>query len=138
MVQAPLCLPFFSTQRSTSKYEKELRTLGKWEETKIAVDAWFKARKLTKPRYREDKLPKGHNGTGLLFLGIPSCEIVPRDLYDQITERVLRTVRGTIQADILKEDQAQNTCIFSTEFSLRMMGDCQEYFINHDIKISIA
>ena len=46
----------------------------------------------------------------------------------------LSTVRGTVQADILKEDQGQNTCIFSTEFSLKVMGDIQEYFVQHDIK----
>src|SRR3974390_3444326 len=46
----------------------------------------------------------------------------------------LETVRGTVQADILKEDQGQNTCIFSTEFALKMMGDIQEYFVHHDVR----
>ncbi len=51
-----------------------------------------------------------------------------------VQAEVLRTVRGTVQADILKEDQAQNTCIFSTEFALRMMGDIQAYFVEHDVR----
>jgi methylmalonyl-CoA mutase len=52
----------------------------------------------------------------------------------EIEARTLSTVRGTVQADILKEDQGQNTCIFSTEFSLKVMGDVQEYFIEHDVR----
>ena len=54
--------------------------------------------------------------------------------YGEIRECTLQTVRGTVQADILKEDQGQNTCIFSTEFALRMMGDIQAYFIDHKVR----
>jgi methylmalonyl-CoA mutase len=57
----------------------------------------------------------------------------PKEL-EQIKAKTLSAVRGTVQADILKEDQGQNTCIFSTEFSLKVMGDIQEYFITHDVK----
>ena len=53
---------------------------------------------------------------------------------DEIKRKTLHVVRGTVQADILKEDQGQNTCIFSTEFALRMMGDIQQYFIDHDVR----
>ncbi|WP_096185903.1 fused isobutyryl-CoA mutase/GTPase IcmF [Evansella halocellulosilytica] len=53
---------------------------------------------------------------------------------EEIKARTLSTVRGTVQADILKEDQGQNTCIFSTEFALRMMGDIQQYFIDHKVR----
>ncbi|MBM3391367.1 MAG: methylmalonyl-CoA mutase [Betaproteobacteria bacterium] len=56
------------------------------------------------------------------------------DEADKIREWTLSNVRGTVQADILKEDQGQNTCIFSTEFALKMMGDIQEYFVHHDVK----
>ncbi|MHB1373429.1 MAG: fused isobutyryl-CoA mutase/GTPase IcmF [Thauera sp.] len=56
------------------------------------------------------------------------------DELQKIKEWTLSTVRGTVQADILKEDQGQNTCIFSTEFALKMMGDIQEYFVHHDVK----
>ncbi|MBT5003815.1 MAG: methylmalonyl-CoA mutase family protein [Porticoccaceae bacterium] len=54
--------------------------------------------------------------------------------YEKLRANALSAVRGTVQADILKEDQGQNTCIFSTEFSLRMMGDMQQYFIDKDIR----
>ena len=56
------------------------------------------------------------------------------DEYQSLRSNTLKRVRGTVQADILKEDQGQNTCIFSTEFSLRMMGDMQQYFINEQIR----
>src|SRR5690606_13205382 len=55
-------------------------------------------------------------------------------VYNELKARALNSVRGTVQADILKEDQAQNTCIFSTEFSLKLMGDVQEYFIHHKVR----
>ncbi|WP_370262208.1 fused isobutyryl-CoA mutase/GTPase IcmF [Limnobacter sp.] len=54
--------------------------------------------------------------------------------YAAIKAATLKAVRGTVQADILKEDQGQNTCIFSTEFSLRVMGDIQQYFIDHEVR----
>jgi methylmalonyl-CoA mutase len=56
------------------------------------------------------------------------------DEFDKIRAWTLSSVRGTVQADILKEDQGQNTCIFSTEFSLKVMGDIQEYFVTHDVR----
>src|SRR5690606_30808893 len=52
----------------------------------------------------------------------------------KLREATLATVRGTVQADILKEDQGQNTCIFSTEFALKMMGDIQEHFVAHNVR----
>jgi isobutyryl-CoA mutase len=79
-------------------------------------------------------LPKGNDGLGLLLLGITGDEILPQDIYNKIKENTLCNVRGTVQADILKEDQAQNTCIFSTEFSLKMMGDMQDYFIRNNVR----
>jgi methylmalonyl-CoA mutase len=79
-------------------------------------------------------LPPGNNGLGLLLLGITGDEILAPDVYEKIKAHALSSVRGTVQADILKEDQAQNTCIFSTEFSLRVMGDVQEYFIQHKVR----
>lgn len=77
--------------------------------------------------------PPDHNGLGLLLLGITGDEVLPADIYDDIRRQALERVRGTVQADILKEDQAQNTCIFSTEFSLKLMGDMQQYFVDHNI-----
>jgi methylmalonyl-CoA mutase len=79
-------------------------------------------------------LPDGNNGLGLLLLGITGDEVLPPDVYQKIKSYALSAVRGTVQADILKEDQAQNTCIFSTEFSLRVMGDVQDYFIRNKVR----
>lgn len=79
-------------------------------------------------------LPAGNNGLGLRLLGLSGKDVLPDDIYSQIKAKALATVRGTVQADILKEDQAQNTCIFSTEFALKLMGDVQEYFINNKIQ----
>ncbi len=79
-------------------------------------------------------LPEGNTGLGLLLLGITGDQVLPADIYQKIKTDTLSKVRGTVQADILKEDQAQNTCIFSTEFSLRLMGDMQQYFINNDVQ----
>jgi methylmalonyl-CoA mutase len=79
-------------------------------------------------------LPAGSDGLGLMLLGVTGDQVLEKDVYEGIRERTLNLVRGTVQADILKEDQAQNTCIFSTEFSLRLMGDVQEYFIDNKVR----
>lgn len=130
---APTILAFFFNAAIDFEMEKQLRESGQWEQTQKAIDDWFKKHELPRPTYRAENLPKGHNGIGLGFLGLPSSEIVPKEQYEAVKEHVLKNIRGTVQADILKEDQAQNTCIFSTEFALRMMGDCQQYFIDHQI-----
>ncbi len=130
---APTLLAYFFNAAIDFEVEKELRAQKQWEKTEHAIATWFKEHGLAQPQYRAGELPYGHSGVGLGFLGIPSSIIIAKDFYEDIKARVLKNIRGTIQADILKEDQAQNTCIFSTEFSLRMMGDCQEYFINHHI-----
>ncbi|HUR30006.1 MAG TPA: methylmalonyl-CoA mutase family protein [Saprospiraceae bacterium] len=86
-----------------------------------------------RPQY-DSAIPEGHNGLGLMLIGITGDEVLEPEIYNQLKSKALNSVRGTVQADILKEDQAQNTCIFSTEFSLRLMGDMQEYFINENIR----
>ncbi|MEO1263091.1 MAG: methylmalonyl-CoA mutase family protein [Bacteroidota bacterium] len=88
---------------------------------------------LERPSYKGE-IPEGNNGLGLLLLGITGDQILPADIYNQLKAKALNSVRGTVQADILKEDQAQNTCIFSTEFSLKLMGDVQEYFIGNKVR----
>lgn len=93
----------------------------------------YEERGLPRPGYHGD-LPPGHDGLGLLLLGITGDEVLPPEIYQQIKTKALAAVRGTVQADILKEDQAQNTCIFSTEFSLRLMGDVQEYFVQNQVR----
>ena len=79
-------------------------------------------------------MPEGNNGLGLMLLGVTGDQVLPNEVYQSIKAKTLTQVRGTVQADILKEDQAQNTCIFSTEFALRLMGDVQEYFINQKVR----
>ena len=69
-----------------------------------------------------------------MLLGVTGDQVLPADVYATIKAKTLTQVRGTVQADILKEDQAQNTCIFSTEFALRLMGDVQEYFITDKVR----
>jgi methylmalonyl-CoA mutase len=88
---------------------------------------------LERPAYR-GAIPEGNNGLGLMLLGLTGDQILEKDIYDKLKAKALSAVRGTVQADILKEDQAQNTCIFSTEFSLKLMGDMQEYFINRNVR----
>ncbi|MCS6832506.1 MAG: methylmalonyl-CoA mutase family protein, partial [Flammeovirgaceae bacterium] len=85
------------------------------------------------PRYNAP-IPDGNDGLGLLLLGVTGDQVLPKEVYEKIKAETLATVRGTVQADILKEDQAQNTCIFSTEFSLKLMGDVQEYFIRNKVR----
>ncbi len=97
------------------------------------IDEIYGSRNLKKPVYQGD-LPEGNNGLGLMLLGITGDQVLETETYLKIKENTLRQVRGTVQADILKEDQAQNTCIFSTEFSLRLMGDMQEYFIRNKVR----
>src|SRR5699024_8376817 len=86
-----------------------------------------------RPQYHGD-LPEGNDGLGLALLGVTGDQMVDAETYARIKSETVKIVRGTVQADILKEDQAQNTCIFSTEFALRMMGDVQEYFVNEGVR----
>ena len=124
---APMILAFFLNAAIDQQVERHLRENG-------TLDAALKRYAgVDLPRYSAE-LPEGHDGVGLSLLGIPGDEIVDRDTYQAIKAQVLSTVRGTVQADILKEDQAQNTCIFSTEFALKMMGDIQEYFVANDVR----
>ncbi|TVR04205.1 MAG: methylmalonyl-CoA mutase [Deltaproteobacteria bacterium] len=126
---APIILAMFLNAAVDQAVEKRLRETGRWERAQetmrsLAPDA---------PGYRAD-LPEGHDRLGLGTLGVSGDQLLDRDEYDTIRAEVLRVVRGTVQADILKEDQAQNTCIFSTEFALKMMGDIQEYFVEHQVR----
>jgi methylmalonyl-CoA mutase len=97
------------------------------------IEEIYKKRGIPRPSYQGD-LPEGNDGLGLMLLGVTGDQVLSKDIYEKIKLETLSSVRGTVQADILKEDQAQNTCIFSTEFSLRIMGDMQEYFIQKNIR----
>jgi len=124
---APVILAFFLATAIDQAVERHLRETGRAE----AVARDLARRGL--PRYA-GPLPEGHDGLGLLLLGASGDEVVDAETYGRIRADVLSRVRGTVQADILKEDQAQNTCIFSTEFALKLMGDVQEWFAREKVR----
>ena len=133
---APMLLAMFMNTAIDQRIERHLRETGRWDEAQHRIEARFEeqaARGIAPPRYAGER-PAGHDGTGLGLLGFAGAELVEPEVYERIKADTLAAVRGTVQADILKEDQAQNTCIFSTEFALRMMGDVQEYFIAQRIR----
>jgi methylmalonyl-CoA mutase len=111
--------------------EKHLRETGEWENAEKTIKDYFA--NSAQPEYIGD-LPDGNDGLGLALLGISGDKLVSAEIYEKIKKATLASVRGTVQADILKEDQAQNTCIFSTEFAMKMMGDVQQYFIDNKVR----
>jgi len=128
---APIALAFFMNTAIDQAVERHLRESG---QLNTAVKQAWKSKTPHQPvRYR-DELPAGHDGSGLALLGLSGRELVSTEIYERLREATFKQVRGTIQADILKEDQAQNTCIFSTPFALRMMADVQEFFIAHGVR----
>jgi len=128
---APIILAFFMNAAVDQQVEKHLKESGQWNEAQKKIDAYFAGKE--RPRY-QGSLPEGNDGLGLGLLGISGDKVVDAQTYARIREKTLATVRGTVQADILKEDQAQNTCIFSTGFAMKMMGDVQEFFVDHNVK----
>jgi methylmalonyl-CoA mutase len=130
---APMLLAFFMNAAIDQNCEKYIMANGLEKEISTKIDALYKQKGIERPKYNGD-LPEGNNGLGLFLLGITGDQVLPLEIYHQIKKETLAQVRGTVQADILKEDQAQNTCIFSTEFALRLMGDVQQYFINNQIR----
>ncbi|MXZ38833.1 MAG: methylmalonyl-CoA mutase, partial [Holophagales bacterium] len=127
---APTILAFFMNAAVDQQVERHLRESGGLERARAEIDRRSGG---DVPVYRGE-LPEENDGLGLALLGISGDQVVERDVYERIRADALSRVRGTVQADILKEDQAQNTCIFSTEFSLRMMGDVQQFFIDHNVR----
>ena len=130
---APMLLAFFMNAAIDQNCEKYIMANGLEKEISTKIGALYKQKGIERPKYNGD-LPEGNNGLGLFLLGITGDQVLPLEIYNQIKKETLAQVRGTVQADILKEDQAQNTCIFSTEFALRLMGDVQQYFINNQIR----
>lgn len=130
---APMLLGFFMNAAIDQNCELYIKENGLEKETDDKINAIYKEKGLERPRYN-GQLPAGNDGLGLMLLGVTGDQVLPADVYNEIKVRTLSQVRGTVQADILKEDQAQNTCIFSTEFALRLMGDVQEYFINNNVR----
>jgi Methylmalonyl-CoA mutase, N-terminal domain/subunit len=133
---APIILAFFMNAAIDQQCEKWIEANGQWDLVNKKMDEKFAH--LPKPVYYNpaapERLPEGNNGLGLKLLGLSGDEVLPKDVYEKIKAEALSQVRGTVQADILKEDQAQNTCIFSTEFALKLMGDVQEYFIDQKVR----
>lgn len=130
---APMLLAFFMNAAIDQNCEKYIKEQGLEQEVEKKIGAIFKKKGVTRPSYFGE-LPKGNNGLGLMLLGVTGDQVLPAAVYEEIKAKTLNQVRGTVQADILKEDQAQNTCIFSTEFALRLMGDVQEYFIEKQVR----
>lgn len=130
---APMLLGFFMNAAIDQQCEIYIKENGLEKEVDDKINAIYKEKGLERPRYN-GQLPAGNDGLGLMLLGVTGDQVLPADVYNEIKVRTLSQVRGTVQADILKEDQAQNTCIFSTEFALRLMGDVQEYFINNNVR----
>ncbi|MCB0784022.1 MAG: methylmalonyl-CoA mutase, partial [Flavobacteriales bacterium] len=151
---APMLLGFFMNAAIDQNCEKYIRANGlehlveekireRWGaagslpmaagRSKADASGQQPAAKGQRPRYHGE-IPQGNDGLGLMLLGITGDQVLPKEVYEKIKAETLQSVRGTVQADILKEDQAQNTCIFSTEFALRLMGDVQQYFIDKKVR----
>ena len=130
---APMLLGFFMNAAIDQNCEKYIKEHGLEAEVEAKIEAIYKERGTERPRY-QGELPEGNDGLGLMLLGVTGDQVLPAEVYNEIKAVTLTQVRGTVQADILKEDQAQNTCIFSTEFALRLMGDVQEYFIEKGVR----
>ncbi|MCK6610537.1 MAG: methylmalonyl-CoA mutase family protein [Bacteroidia bacterium] len=130
---AAIICAFFMNAAIDQQCELYIKKNGLEEEINAKIDAIFKAKGTKRPVYN-GPLPEGNDGLGLMLLGVTGDMVLPAEVYQKIKSDTLKQVRGTVQADILKEDQAQNTCIFSTEFSLRVMGDVQQYFIDKGVR----
>ncbi|NNL16175.1 MAG: methylmalonyl-CoA mutase family protein [Flavobacteriaceae bacterium] len=128
---APMLLGFFMNAAIDQQCEIYIRENGLEKEIEAKIEQLYKGKE--RPEYNGE-LPLGNDGLGLMLLGVTGDQVLPNDVYYNIKTNTISQVRGTVQADILKEDQAQNTCIFSTEFALRLMGDVQEYFIDNNIR----
>ncbi|MHB1273790.1 MAG: methylmalonyl-CoA mutase family protein [Rhodanobacter sp.] len=129
---APMILAMFMNTAIDQNVEKYLHEDdARWAAAEKKIAALYA--NVPRPQYLGE-LPKGNDGLGLGLLGVSGDELVDAGTYARIKQHTLQNVRGTVQADIFKEDQAQNTCIFSTEFALRMMGDIQQYFVDHKVR----
>jgi methylmalonyl-CoA mutase len=130
---APMLLGYFMNAAIDQQCEKYIKEHNLEESVRKKIADHFSKKGITQPQYHGE-LPEGNDGLGLMLLGVTGDMVLPKDIYNTIKADTLNQVRGTVQADILKEDQAQNTCIFSTEFALRLMGDVQQYFTNHKVR----
>ncbi|MCH4821651.1 methylmalonyl-CoA mutase family protein [Gramella lutea] len=130
---APMLLGFFMNAAIDQNCEKYIKENKLEDKVEAKLKELYDDNDIDRPSYKGE-LPEGNNGLGLMLLGVTGDQVLPKDVYEKIKAETISVVRGTVQADILKEDQAQNTCIFSTEFALRLMGDVQEYFIDEKVR----
>ena len=130
---APMLLGFFMNAAVDQQCELYIKENGMEAEVDAKIDAIYQEKGAKRPEYNGE-LPEGNDGLGLMLLGVTGDQVLSQETYQTIKAQTLSQVRGTVQADILKEDQAQNTCIFSTEFALRLMGDVQAYFIHNNVR----
>ncbi len=130
---APIMVGYFLNAAIDQQCELYIKKTGLEKEVAAKMAKIFKKARVPKPEY-QGGLPKENDGLGLMLLGITGDQVLQKDVYQKIKRETLSKVRGTIQADILKEDQAQNTCIFSTDFALKLMGDVQGYFIKNNVR----
>ncbi|MGZ4060159.1 MAG: methylmalonyl-CoA mutase family protein [Bacteroidia bacterium] len=130
---AAILTGFFMNAAIDQQCEIYIKKNGLEKEVESKIQKIYKSKNVIRPSYQGD-LPTGNDGLGLMLLGTTGDQVLPKDVYEKIKAETIAAVRGTVQADILKEDQAQNTCIFSTEFALRLMGDMQDYFIQKNIR----
>jgi methylmalonyl-CoA mutase len=132
---APMLVAFFMNTAIDQQCEKYIKAKGLESEVETRIAEIYKGKsRPTYVPYNDSGLPEGNNGLGLMLLGVTGDQVLPKEVYETIKAEAISKVRGTVQADILKEDQAQNTCIFSTDFALKLMGDVQEYFIHNKIR----
>ncbi len=130
---APTMVGYFMNTAIDQQCEIYIRQNDLEKQVTRRINKIYKEKGTKRPSY-QGKLPEGNDGLGLMLLGVTGDMVLPEDVYEKIKKDTISRVRGTIQADILKEDQAQNTCIFSTDFSLKLMGDIQEYFIDNNVR----
>lgn len=130
---APTMVSYFMNAAIDQQCEIYIKENGMEEEVNNKIEAIYAEKGTKRPSY-QGEIPEGNDGLGLMLLGVTGDMVLPKDVYEEIKKNTICRVRGTIQADILKEDQAQNTCIFSTDFSLKVMGDIQEYFIENYVQ----
>lgn len=130
---APMILAFFMNAIIDQQCELYIRENGLTQEVEKIIQSKYTNSSELRPKY-SGNLPEYHNGLGLMLLGVTGDQVLSKEIYEKIKASAISKVRGTVQADILKEDQAQNTCIFSTEFALKLMGDIQEYFILNKVR----
>jgi len=129
---APILVAYFMNAAIDQECEIYIKENNLENEIEQKIKEIYNNNKIERPKY-QGQLPEGNDGLGLMLLGVTGDMVLPKNIYESIKKQTIEAVRGTVQADILKEDQAQNTCIFSTEFALKLMGDVQEYFIKNNV-----